>query len=97
MVFRFITSAEIKRRADHFEPFVVGQYEMDVATFCERSVDVMGEESDHIHAQALTDALQVCCYLCYLLSCSVPPSACLTTTSLSHTTSSIICLVGSVC
>jgi hypothetical protein len=36
-----------------------GQYEMDVATFCERSVDVMGEESDHIHAQALTDALQV--------------------------------------
>jgi hypothetical protein len=32
---------------------------MDVATFCERSVDVMGEESDHIHAQALTDAVQV--------------------------------------
>jgi hypothetical protein len=38
---------------------VQGQYEMDVATFCERSVDVMGEESDHIHAQALTDAVQV--------------------------------------
>lgn len=36
-----------------------GQYEMDVATFCERSVDVMGEESDHIHAQALCDAVQV--------------------------------------
>jgi hypothetical protein len=32
---------------------------MDVHTFCERSVDVMGEESDHIHAQALTDAVQV--------------------------------------
>eukprot|EP00879_Flechtneria_rotunda_P017663 GHRR01018515.1.p1 GENE.GHRR01018515.1~~GHRR01018515.1.p1 ORF type:complete len:217 (+),score=63.12 GHRR01018515.1:1460-2110(+) len=59
MLLRFITSAEIKRRVDHFEPFVLGQYEMDVATFCERSVDVMGEESDHIHAQALTDALQV--------------------------------------
>ncbi|WIA11864.1 hypothetical protein OEZ85_011950 [Tetradesmus obliquus] len=59
MLLRFITSAEIKRRVDHFEPFVVGQYEMDVATFCERSVDVMGEESDHIHAQALTDAVQV--------------------------------------
>jgi hypothetical protein len=39
-----------------------GQYEMDVATFCERSVDVMGEESDHIHAQALTDAVQVGCW-----------------------------------
>jgi len=38
---------------------VQGQYEMDVNTFCERSVDVMGEESDHIHAQALTDAVQV--------------------------------------
>ena len=36
-----------------------GQYEMDVNTFCERSVDVMGEESDHIHAQALTDAVEV--------------------------------------
>lgn len=36
-----------------------GQYEMDLNTFCERSVDVMGEESDHIHAQALTDAVQV--------------------------------------
>eukprot|EP00882_Tetradesmus_deserticola_P028551 GHRQ01031814.1.p3 GENE.GHRQ01031814.1~~GHRQ01031814.1.p3 ORF type:complete len:119 (+),score=57.70 GHRQ01031814.1:1295-1651(+) len=59
MLLRFITSAEIKRRVDHFEPFVVGQYEMDVAAFCERSVDVMGEESDHIHAQALTDAVQV--------------------------------------
>eukprot|EP00775_Hariotina_reticulata_P006107 gene6107-6345_t len=59
MLLRFITSAEIKRRVDHFEPFVGGQYEMDVATFCERSVDVMGEESDHIHAQALTDALKV--------------------------------------
>jgi hypothetical protein len=32
---------------------------MDVGTFCERSVDVMGEESDHIHAQALADAMQV--------------------------------------
>lgn len=32
---------------------------MDVNTFCERSVDVMGEESDHIHAQALTDAVEV--------------------------------------
>lgn len=40
-------------------PFLQGQYEMDVHTFCERSVDVMGEESDHIHAQALTDAVQV--------------------------------------
>ncbi|KAF8071069.1 OTU1 [Scenedesmus sp. PABB004] len=59
MLLRFITSAEIKRRAEHFEPFVLGQYEMDVATFCERSVDVMGEESDHIHAQALTDAVEV--------------------------------------
>lgn len=34
---------------------------MDVGTFCERSVDVMGEESDHIHAQALCDAVQVSC------------------------------------
>lgn len=66
MLLRFITSAEIKRRADHFEPFVLGQYEMDVHTFCERSVDVMGEESDHIHAQALTDAVQVPIRIIYM-------------------------------
>jgi hypothetical protein len=36
-----------------------GEHDQDVATFCQRSVEVMGEESDNIHAQALTDALQV--------------------------------------
>lgn len=60
MLLRFIVSAEIKTRAEHFAPFVLGQYDVaDVDAFCQRHVDVMGEESDHIHAQALTDALRV--------------------------------------
>jgi ubiquitin thioesterase protein OTUB1 len=36
-----------------------GQYEMDVPDFCRRFVEVMQEESDHIHAQALADAVGV--------------------------------------
>ena len=31
---------------------------MDVGTFCQRCVDNMGEESDHVQLVALTDALQ---------------------------------------
>ena len=30
-----------------------------VEVFCQRYVEVMGEESDHVHIVALTDALQV--------------------------------------
>lgn len=52
-----------------------GQYDVDVASFCERSVDVMGEESDHIHAQALTDALQVPVRIIQVDSSSSPVEA----------------------
>ncbi len=31
-----------------------------VEQFCRRYVEPMGEESDHIHIVAITDALQVC-------------------------------------
>ena len=31
-----------------------------VEQFCRRYVEPMGEESDHVHIVALTDALQVC-------------------------------------
>jgi hypothetical protein len=32
---------------------------MDVPNFCRRFVEPMAEESDHVQAQALCDALQV--------------------------------------
>ena len=35
---------------------------LTVEQFCRRHVEPMGEESDHVHIVALTDALQVCCY-----------------------------------
>jgi len=33
--------------------------DLDVKQFCNRHVEVMGTESDHIHIVALSDALQV--------------------------------------
>ena len=38
-----------------------GLMEMDVQQFRRRCVEPMGEESDHLHIVALTDALQVSC------------------------------------
>ncbi|GJN04090.1 hypothetical protein PR202_ga21607 [Eleusine coracana subsp. coracana] len=57
MFFRFVTSGEIQRRAEFFEPFISGLTNSTVAQFCKVSVEPMGEESDHVHIIALSDAL----------------------------------------
>ena len=56
---RMVTSADVKRRADFFAPFVLGLSDLDVPTFCAKCIDPLGEESDHVQLVALTDALQV--------------------------------------
>jgi len=66
MLLRFVTSAEIQRRTDFFAPFVLGMTDMTVGEFCNKSVVVMGEESDHIHIVALSDALGVPLRVMYL-------------------------------
>eukprot|EP00897_Mesotaenium_endlicherianum_P003356 jgi/Mesen1/3048/ME000018S02355 len=66
MFFRFVTSSEIQTRADFFEPFIMGTTELDVVKFCRTLVEPMGEESDHIHITALTDALGVPIRVVYL-------------------------------
>lgn len=66
MFFRFITSGEIRRRAEFFEPFVLGLSNMSVMQFCKASVEPMGEESDHVHIIALSDALGVPVRVVYL-------------------------------
>ena len=60
MLLRFITSSALQTREDFFAPFVVGMTESvnDVTQFCRQCVEPMGEESDHAHIIALTDALQ---------------------------------------
>ncbi|KAL4527320.1 hypothetical protein Ndes2526B_g08977 [Nannochloris sp. 'desiccata'] len=63
---RMATSAEVKRRADFFAPFIMGLSDMDVETFCRSCIDPMGEESDHVQMVALTDALQVPVRVIYL-------------------------------
>eukprot|EP01018_Ginkgo_biloba_P017403 Gb_06605 [translate_table: standard] len=91
MFFRFVTSGEIRRRAEFFEPFILGVSNVTVEQFCKASVEPMGEESDHVHIIALSDALGVPIRVVYLdrSSCDVGktevnhhdfiPSNCLTT------------------
>uniref|UniRef100_A0A0D6RAV3 Ubiquitin thioesterase n=1 Tax=Araucaria cunninghamii TaxID=56994 RepID=A0A0D6RAV3_ARACU len=66
MFLRFVTSGEIRRRAEFFEPFIVGGNCPSVDQFCKTSVEPMGEESDHIHIAALSDALGVPVRVMYL-------------------------------
>ncbi|GLT86776.1 hypothetical protein SLE2022_048940 [Rubroshorea leprosula] len=66
MFFRFVTSAEIQKRAEFFEPFVLGLTNASVEQFCKSSVEPMGEESDHVHITALSDALGVPIRVVYL-------------------------------
>lgn len=66
MFFRFVTSGEIRRRAEFFEPFIQGMSNMSVVQFCRSSVEPMGEESDHVHITALSDALGVPVRVVYL-------------------------------
>ncbi|CBI29258.3 hypothetical protein AAG906_004128 [Vitis piasezkii] len=68
MFFRFVTSGEIKRRSEFFEPFILGMTNATatVEQFCKSSVEPMGEESDHVHIIALSDALGVPIRVVYL-------------------------------
>lgn len=66
MFFRFVTSGEIKKRAEFFEPFILGLSNTTVEQFCKSSVEPMGEESDHVHITALSDALGVPIRVVYL-------------------------------
>ncbi|KAL5552596.1 hypothetical protein UlMin_039997 [Ulmus minor] len=66
MFFRFVTSGEIRKRSEFFEPFILGLTNSSVEQFCKSSVEPMGEESDHVHITALSDALGVPIRVVYL-------------------------------
>ncbi|RDX98726.1 Ubiquitin thioesterase otubain-like protein, partial [Mucuna pruriens] len=66
MFFRFVTSAEIQKRAEFFEPFILGLTNTTVEQFCKSSVEPMGEESDHVHITALSDVLGIPIRVVYL-------------------------------
>jgi ubiquitin thioesterase protein OTUB1 len=53
-------AAALQRRADHFTPFLFSMSDeiVSIEQFCRKHVEAMGEESDHIHIVAITDALQ---------------------------------------
>ncbi|CAI9093086.1 OLC1v1028501C1 [Oldenlandia corymbosa var. corymbosa] len=66
MFFRFVTSSEVQKRSDFFEPFIQGLTSASVQQFCKTAVEPMGEESDHVHITALSDALGVPIRVVYL-------------------------------
>ncbi|XP_023527989.1 ubiquitin thioesterase otubain-like [Cucurbita pepo subsp. pepo] len=66
MFFRFVTSGEIQKRSEFFEPFIMGLTNGTVEQFCKSAVEPMGEESDHVHIIALSDALGVPIRVLYL-------------------------------
>ncbi|KAF1895279.1 hypothetical protein Lal_00043925 [Lupinus albus] len=66
MFFRFVTSAAIQKRSEFFEPFILGLSNTTVEQFCKSYVEPMGEESDHVHITALSDALGVPIRVVYL-------------------------------
>ncbi|KAJ8759363.1 hypothetical protein K2173_006883 [Erythroxylum novogranatense] len=66
MFFRFVTSGEIQKRSEFFEPFILGLTNATVEQFCKSAVEPMGEESDHVQITALSDALGVPIRVVYL-------------------------------
>ncbi|KAL2903708.1 Ubiquitin thioesterase otubain-like [Bienertia sinuspersici] len=79
MFFRFVTSGEIRKRSEFFEPFILGLTNATVDQFCKTSVEPMGEESDHVQIIALSDALGVPIRVVYL-----DRSSCETGVSVNH-------------
>jgi hypothetical protein len=70
MLVRFVASAHIFTREDHFLPFILGTMDncLGIDDFRRRYVEVMGEESDHIQCVALSEAFRVLysCWFCVL-------------------------------
>lgn len=60
MLVRFVASAHVSRREDHFLPFILGTVDgcAGVVDFRRRHVEAMGEESDHIQVVAVSEAFQ---------------------------------------
>ncbi|KAL2468868.1 Ubiquitin thioesterase otubain-like [Forsythia ovata] len=66
MFFRFVASGEIRKRSEFYEPFIQGLTNTSVEQFCKSMVEPMGEESDHVHITALSEALGVPIRVVYL-------------------------------
>mmetsp|Transcript_39513 Transcript_39513/g.54861 ORF Transcript_39513/g.54861 Transcript_39513/m.54861 type:complete len:269 (-) Transcript_39513:112-918(-) len=68
MLLRMMTSAEIQSRAEFFAPFIMGMSDEDttVERFCQRNVEPMGEESEHVQIVAITEALKTPLRIIYL-------------------------------
>lgn len=68
MLLRLITSCEMRRNAGHYDNFLFGMPDgsNSVQSFCQKHVEPMGEEADHLHLTALTRALRIPLRVIYL-------------------------------
>jgi Peptidase C65 Otubain len=101
MFVRFVASAHIFKREDHFLPFILGTMDncIGVDDFRRRYVEVMGEESDHIQVVAVSEAFQVrlmrvCCHHCGDLTLEQhrPVRGCTHQRAISCSSHCIVCL-----
>uniref|UniRef100_A0A7S1SSY6 Ubiquitin thioesterase n=1 Tax=Tetraselmis chuii TaxID=63592 RepID=A0A7S1SSY6_9CHLO len=74
MFLRLLVSYHVQSEKEFFAPFVMGMSDecLSVDTFCERMVEPMGVESDHVHIVALQRAVQVPIRIVYLDSSVAP-------------------------
>jgi ubiquitin thioesterase protein OTUB1 len=61
---RFLVSGYLKQHAKEYEPFLLEYSSID--EFCRKEVEPLGQESDELHIQALTNRLGVCVKIEYL-------------------------------
>uniref|UniRef100_A0A061QL51 ubiquitinyl hydrolase 1 n=1 Tax=Tetraselmis sp. GSL018 TaxID=582737 RepID=A0A061QL51_9CHLO len=68
LLMRLIVSCHIRQHHDFFAPFIMGMSDegLSVEKFCEKHVEPMGVESDHIHIVAIQNAFQVPIRVAYL-------------------------------
>mmetsp|Transcript_25309 Transcript_25309/g.70775 ORF Transcript_25309/g.70775 Transcript_25309/m.70775 type:complete len:297 (-) Transcript_25309:377-1267(-) len=68
LLLRLVVSCQIQRQREFFAPFIMGMSDdcLSVETFCEKHVEPMGVESDHIHIVAVQGVFQVPVRVAYL-------------------------------
>ncbi|GAA5980449.1 hypothetical protein JCM11641_003398 [Rhodosporidiobolus odoratus] len=81
VILRLLTSAYLRTNADDFSPFLFALEDdprfltegpPDIGTFCERHVEPVAHEADHLQIVALTRALSTPCRIAYLDQSGLP-------------------------
>ncbi|CAG8497975.1 16216_t:CDS:2 [Acaulospora colombiana] len=61
---RFVTAGYLKKHREDYEPFL--EFDYGMTQFCNKYVEAMDQEADHVHVIALTKALKVPVEIAYM-------------------------------